>query len=331
MPQNAPGTARAPLFLLTLVVLLAHALVLQVAPQSLSLDAGLDSDSLKHRPFITRTIKVAAGVTAAPAEVAEKHLNKSLGPAEYEKSAINSVAPEVAQTTQTAPASSVPAPPSASTAVSALSIPGSTVIRYELTGASKGWRYNGDVSLTWLHDGKTYDAKMAVTTNGITVRGMTSSGRITTDGLAPTRFAEKAKSELAAHFNAEQGKITFSANTPDAPWVRGTQDRLSLFLQLGALLAGDPAKYPVGTIITLNTVGPREAGAWVFTVEREEVFKLSMGPLPTIKLVRTMRHEYDQKLEIWFAPGLGYLPARIKLTELNGSYTDQQLRSLEAP
>ena len=219
----------------------------------------------------------------------------------------------------------------ADTATGPLAIPGSTVIKYEINGVVKGWRYNGEVDLTWLHDGKTYDAKMAVTVGGITVRRWTSSGFITTDGLAPTRFAEKSKSEQAAHFNPEQGKIIFSANTPDAPWSRGTQDRLSVLLQLTSLLAGDPGKYPVGTSIKINTVGPREAGAWVFTVEKEDSYQLPSGPIAALKLVRTLRHEYDQKLEIWFAPDLGYLPIRTRLTESNGSFTDQKLRSVEAP
>ena len=86
----------------------------------------------------------------------------------------------------------------------------------------------------------------------------TSSGRITGDGLAPTRFLDKSRSERAAHFEPDKGKITFSANTPDAPWQPGAQDRVSVFVQLASLLAGDPAKYPPGSSISLYTAGPTE-------------------------------------------------------------------------
>jgi hypothetical protein len=36
-------------------------------------------------------------------------------------------------------------------------------------------------------------------------------------------------------------------------------------------------------------------------------------------------------VEIWLAPALGYLPVRIRLTQDNGDYVDQQWRSSSAP
>jgi hypothetical protein len=53
------------------------------------------------------------------------------------------------------------------------------------------------------------------------------------------------------------------------------------------------------------------------------------GDQITLKLVRNPREEFDQKVELWLAPTLGYLPARIKITEQNGDYVDQKWLATE--
>jgi len=154
---------------------------------------------------------------------------------------------------------------------------------------------------------------------------------VSAEGLAPTRFSDKARTEVAAHFEPDKGQISFSANTPTVPWVKGAQDRMSVFLQLAGLLAGSPASYPVGASISVYTVGPRDADTWTFVVEAEEKLNLPYGELNTLKLARQPRREFDQKVEIWYAPALGYLPVRSKITQRNGDFVDQQLNTLTPP
>jgi len=162
-------------------------------------------------------------------------------------------------------------------------------------------------------------------------RSLESMGDITADGLAPKRFADKGRRELAAHFQADKGKISFSANTPEAPWKRGAQDRLSVFFQLASLLAGQPAGFPLETKIPIYTVGPRDVDTWTFTVAGEETLDLPHGAVKAIKLTRDPRREFDQRVEAWFAPSLGYWPVRMKVTQHGGDYIDQQLSSSGLP
>ena len=49
------------------------------------------------------------------------------------------------------------------------------------------------------------------------------------------------------------------------------------------------------------------------------------APMQTLKLTRKPRKEFDQKVEIWFAPSLGYLPVRNRITQHSGDFIDQQL------
>ncbi len=163
-------------------------------------------------------------------------------------------------------------------------------------------------------------------------RVQTSTGQLGSDGLEPARFSDRLRSEQAAHFVRDQGKVVFSANTPEAPLLQGAQDRLSVLFQLAAMLAGEPQRYPPATTITLPIVGPRDADTWLFTVGEPETLHLPGGELATLKLTRNPRSEYDQRLELWLAPSLGYLPVRLRLSQANGDVLDQQWRaSREAP
>ena len=74
----------------------------------------------------------------------------------------------------------------------------------------------------------------------------------------------------------------------------------------------------------MQVVGPREADLWLFTVGSLEALDLPGGLLQALKLTRNPRQPYDQQVDIWLAPSLGYLPARIRLLEANGDYIDQQ-------
>ena len=210
-------------------------------------------------------------------------------------------------------------------------LPAPVRLDYVMTGISKGLTYHANAELTWNTTGSQYQASMVVSAFLVGSRSMTSSGQLTAQGLAPTRFLDKSRSERAAHFMADQGKITFSANSPDAAWMDGAQDRVSVFMQLAGMLAGDPAAFPTGSSITLYTIGPTEADTWTFLVAAQESLLLPQGQTPTLKLSRKPRRPYDQAVEIWFAPSLGYLPVRSRITQFNGDFIDQQLKTVTPP
>jgi hypothetical protein len=349
-PQALPAK---PLIVLTSLVGLAHILLLQAAPMEWG---AVPAPQTPARSFITRTLEIKPAATPAPAaepapprpairRAPRKKTVSALPPQENatpvlavpdptateliaESASINTAAAET-PTALPAPAAESPPPPAG--ASTSLTIPGSVLLKYAMTGKSRNMDYNAFAELSWLQDGQNYDAKMVVSALFLGSRSMSSSGRITADGLAPTRFLDKYRSERAAHFEADKGKISFSANTPDAPWLRGAQDRLSVFLQLGSLLAGDPVSYPVGSKVSLYTAGPRDADTWIFTVEAEEILSLPAGEVAAIKLTRKPQRDYDQTVEIWFAPAMDYLPVRSRITQQNGDFIDQKLRATEKP
>ncbi|MES3011245.1 MAG: DUF3108 domain-containing protein [Pseudomonadota bacterium] len=344
--QHSAAPPLRPLLVLTSLVVLAHVLLLQAAPAHWGMEAEPTSTL---RPLITRSIDIKPpSPTAAPATppppvrraapATAPRLQQNTAPALTEKApaAIESIAnpvsePSVVSTPSPAPEpqSSPPAAPVA--AAAALTIPGSTRLKYSMTGRSKNMDYHALAQLDWRQDGAAYETSMQVSAFGLGARSMASSGRITGDGLAPTRFLDKSRSERAAHFQPDKGKISFSANSPDVPWQPGAQDRVSVFVQLASLLAGDPAKYPPGSSVSLYTAGPTGADTWTFVVDAEEKLNLPVGEISALKLTRKPQRDYDQTVEVWLAPALGWLPARTRITQQNGDFVDQQLRSTEKP
>jgi len=240
--------------------------------------------------------------------------------------------PEPVAAPQEATSAAAPALPR-DTALARLNyaVPGSVVLKFDARGQRGKLEYHASGQLTWLHDGRDYEARLELGAFLIGSRVLRSIGQITADGLAPNRFSDKFRSEVAAHFDRAQGRVTFSANTPEASLEPGAQDQLSVFVQLAAMVGGEPGRYPPGTTITVQTVSSRTAEPWTFSVEAPEQLLLPGGDQSTLKLTRLPRREFDQKVELWLAPELAYLPARIRITQTSGDFIDQQWRATSVP
>jgi hypothetical protein len=210
-------------------------------------------------------------------------------------------------------------------------LPAPARLEFDVNGQAKGFQYSARAELVWQHDGQQYQARQEISVLFLGSRAQTSVGDLTPLGLQPRRFGDRSRSEKAAHFDFAKGVVTFSANTPTAAIAPGAQDRLSVFLQLGAMLAAAPERYPAGTQISVPTVSARAADIWVFTVGEAESLDLPVGSVRAVPLQRLPRRDYDQKAQLWLAPELGYLPVRIRITQANGDFAELNLRAHGAP
>lgn len=211
-----------------------------------------------------------------------------------------------------------------------LQLPGSVKLEFDATGQQGMQPMSGVFGeLTWLQDGDRYNARLSLKVLFRTIRAQTSEGRIGPQGIAPERFSDRRRSEVATHFVRDTGEIVFSSANTRVPLQPGAQDRLSILMQLTALVGGDPARYTAGRTISLQVAGPRDADVWTFRVEGDETVATPSGEHAARRLVRLPRREYDQKIEVWLAADLGWLPVRIRQTEANGDFADLQLRSAD--
>ncbi|QTD45141.1 DUF3108 domain-containing protein [Ottowia testudinis] len=225
------------------------------------------------------------------------------------------------------PAPSAHAPPGPPASVQP---PGPATLGYRVSGTARGIPFEAEAQLLWRPATGRYAAEWTVRLPLVGARSQRSEGALTPAGLAPERYAEQSRGERAAHFDAAGGRIRFSANTPDAVLEPGAQDRLSVSLQLAGLLAAAPERYPPGSAITLQTAGVREAGAWRWEVEDDEILQIDGQAVPCAKLLRQPRGEYDTRIELWLARPFHYLPARLRVTQAGGDVADQWLRALPA-
>jgi hypothetical protein len=206
--------------------------------------------------------------------------------------------------------------------------PASTRLDYAVTGRIKGIAYNAEGRLDWtLGDGR-YSARMEMKVFLLGSRVQTSTGRVGPAGLSPERFADRSRSEKAAHFDAEQNRIRFSNNAPDAVLQPGAQDRLSLFLQIAGLLQARPQAYVGGQTIEMQVAGTGDADTWRFEVGDEVMLSLPAGEVRARMLRRLPRKEFDSTVEMWLAPELQHLPVRLRVTQANGDVADQQLNRM---
>jgi hypothetical protein len=234
-------------------------------------------------------------------------------------------APTTSANTATAPSGEAGLPPPTFTAQN------SGQHKYKVIFTKNGNSNQGNAVVNWQQDGERYALNMTASMLIIDVFTWRSTGLLTSEGLSPERFSDKRyrKSEVAAHFDRVQEKITFSANTPEAALLAGAQDRISVIWQIAGMLAADPQKFQPGQTFSLQTVSATVAEPWLFTVNEPETLNLETGSQIAMRLTRNARREFDQKIELWFVPAANYLPARFRFTETNGDYVDVVWQSVE--
>ncbi len=346
----SPHNHRWPILWVVLAVLCMHALLLSESPAWFSPHAEKNNPTLS---FVTRQIAASPRTTSKPSSPTPQPtkpaaaLSQAANPSPNGSGdtpllAPNAIGFDALHPNVTAPlalperaASAVDLPPfqrtnsEGLTEPTAAHAPASAFLSYAVQGMAKGFNYHATSKLQWKNTAGRYEANLEVGAFLLGSRTQTSTGLLGPDGLMPERFSDKTRSELAVHFQRDKGVISFSANIPEVPLLKGAQDRLSVVLQLSALFAGDPTRYPPGTMLSFQTVSQREAEVWQFKVDNEETLNLPYGDLPSIKLLRTPRRDFDQRIELWLAPSLGYLPVRLRITNANGDFVDQLLRSVE--
>lgn len=210
--------------------------------------------------------------------------------------------------------------------------PPAQLLVFQVQGQVKGFSYSASARLRWQPQGQSYQASQEISAFLLGTRSQASRGQITAGGLQPDRFEDRARKKLrAASMDWVTGLARFEPEAPLARIAPGTQDRLSVFLQLAGLLAAAPQRYPAGAEITLPTASTKAVEPWTFQMHGPQQLELPAGTLDTLRLERLPRSGRDQKAELWLAPALGYLPVRIRLSEGNGDYADLRLQSHSSP
>lgn len=134
-----------------------------------------------------------------------------------------------------------------------------------------------------------------------------SLGHTGSTGLAPERFALQrgGQDRQAVNFDTDERRVSFSASPARLDLPEGTQDRLSWWLQLAALVQAAPAPGGRWRIWVAGLRG--ELREWVF-----EAVAAEPDDDGTLHLRRQPLGERDPGVELWLDPNRGYWPVRLR-------------------
>jgi hypothetical protein len=210
------------------------------------------------------------------------------------------------------------------------SLPPSALLSYRLSGQEKGLNYQASGELRWQRNDSAYAMSLSVKAFLLGSRHWRSVGQINATGLAPTRFSDSWRSERAAHFDRPNQRIVFSSNAPTTPLQPGAQDQVSLYVQLAAAMAQSGQRMPPGTRLQIQTATVRDALPWLLTLEKLEALQIDGQSVESVKWVCQPRNRFDAQVEFWVSAAHDWLPARIRITQVSGSFIDLQLTGREA-
>lgn len=246
-------------------------------------------------------------------------------------------APKIETITATEPTPSTAAPPQAlNTTNTSLppiplgALPASVLLNYKLTGQEKGLNYFANGELRWQHNEAAYVLSLSVKAFLVGSRHWRSVGEINETGLAPRRFSDSWRNERAAHFDRANQRVVFSNNAPIALLEAGAQDQISLYVQLAAAMAGAPQRFEPGTRLQVQTATIKDALPWLLTLGANETLQLNGQAVATAKWVCQPRNRFDATVEFWVSAEHAWMPVRIRITQVSGSYIDLMLSGQEA-
>jgi hypothetical protein len=154
-----------------------------------------------------------------------------------------------------------------------------------------------------------------------------SVGRVGPDGLIPERYRERRgkRPERSIRFDYARGKLIGHGDPPpEVPLQPGTQDRLSIFYQVGLMARARPRDFAAGSQFTMPLASMKTIDRPRFTVVGEEPVRTSRGDVAALHLkVRNEDDPSDPVIDAWLAPGLSMLPARIRVEDEDGKVVDQ--------
>ena len=208
--------------------------------------------------------------------------------------------------------------------------PGSTRLSYGLTGNYRG-EIHGNAQVEWVRVGSRYQVHLDVVVGlpiaPLITRRMSSEGDISADGLAPQRYDEDTKvmfrerRRLTMRFEPD---AIVMANGQRQERLAGVQDSASQFVQLSYLFSVKPELLVLGGAVEVPLALARKVERWVYDVVEQEPLSTPFGAVDTFHLKprRVAQAGSDLTAEIWIAPSLQYLPARIRIRQDADTFID---------
>ncbi|MEW6707269.1 MAG: DUF3108 domain-containing protein [Pseudomonadota bacterium] len=230
-----------------------------------------------------------------------------------------------------ASAAAEPAPAASQPANVAYEWPPSSQLRYAVTGNYRG-PVEGSARVQWIRTGSRYQVQMDTWVALVATRKVTSDGELSELGLRPRRFHEETQFLLGTSRHVlvrfEDTYIVLN-NGRAVPRPPGVQDGASQLVQLVWLFTMRPELLTPGQRIELPIALPWRVDPWVFDVLEPQTVQTPFGAVDTVHVKPRRPSGPGDVLTVegWFAPGLQYLPARLRIERDAQTYLDLLLES----
>jgi len=190
-------------------------------------------------------------------------------------------------------------------------------------------------TIHWTSDGAGYQMVVSVPLPFVGTFSYASEGRIDAFGLAPERYIERRgrRPEQVTTFDRTAHRIAFTRTSTTLALPDGAQDRFSMVMQLASLVRGDPDAYRPGVTRNFYVADNDSGEIWPIETVGDETVRTTAGYVSARHFTRLPRRAGDaRRIDVWLAPALGWLPARITQTEPNGTQVELVWRGrLTAP
>ena len=218
------------------------------------------------------------------------------------------------------------APPASSLRLGAYVWPTAQSLDYTLALKTHGLTLHASATMGWQTQGSRYQAHLEMRLPWVGSRSQHSSGLLSEAGVEPLSFTDKQRKALSVSVDREHATIELADHAGRVPLQKEHQDALSVYFELAGLLGGMSPPYPTGQTLTLPVFMAQTTENWPFKLLGPESLSSPMGEIKTLRVERLKRSPSDtQHVELWLAPSLGFLPARILIEEANGERIDQRI------
>lgn len=194
----------------------------------------------------------------------------------------------------------------------------------------------GHGELDWHLDGGRYALDLNASAQflfvSLNVLQSHSEGHIDPGGLAPDSYTEKPRNRAVLVTLFRRGQDSVGAGTTQlAALPEGTQDRLSVLMQLGALVRSNANLQRAGSEFHLTVADLKgQPVPWTFESLGMEPVQTGFGTIDAVHIRRVVPAQgNDRHIDVWIATDMGGYPARILYTEPSAAYIDLTLAKIE--
>lgn len=205
--------------------------------------------------------------------------------------------------------------------------PLSTRLSYKLEGHYRGPLY-GQAQVQWVRTDERYQAHILVNVGLFLDMRLTSQGRITPTHLWPQVYEEDRRGKKRGARLGEQTVVLDNGLTVPRP--PRLQDTTSQFVQLAQDFASGRVPLRVGAVVPVTLARPGGVDEWTYDVVALDTLATPLGPLAAyhLKPRALTSARSGVSAEMWFAPSLQHLPARIRLSLNADTWLDLTLEKV---